>query len=499
MKSSVLLHEPGTAGGARALVSLTTTELAAALRERHVTAVEVLDAFLSHARAHNAALNAVVTWDEARARKRAEAADAALARGEPWGPLHGVPFTVKDAFSTEGLRTTSAHPGFAEYVPARDATVVARLKAAGAILFGKTNLPPFAADFQTHGPLWGRTNNPHDLGRTPGGSSGGAAAAVAAGLTPFEVGSDIGGSIRQPAHYCGIVGIKPTEHRVSTFGHIPDPPDGPRHVRHMACAGPLARSVADVRLILSLIEGADPRAPEVPPVVPVGAAKPRALKGLRLAWADTLGPFQADRETRELFQRFTAAARAEGVVVEQAVPPGQDFTDLVEVWGLMEGAEVGAPLPPPVREGYQQQFLPFERDLLAKAILQGSRVDMTGYGTALSRRDVHIGLLEDFLSGWDAWLVPVAMTAAPPHTPFGAPVDVDGAPRDYLEALGGFTCLFNATGSPAVVFPLGRTSAGLPVGAQLVGRRWMDGALLDVAEALLPLGGGVRWPAAFTP
>ncbi|RKH45860.1 amidase [Corallococcus sp. AB050B] len=499
MSSSIPHQEPEVTGGARALVSLTTTELAAALRERRVSAVEALDAFLTRAREHNPALNAVVTWDEAQARKRAEAADAALARGELWGPLHGVPFTVKDAFSTGGLRTTSAHPAFAEYVPAEDATVVARLKAAGAILFGKTNLPPLSGDLQTDGPLWGRTNNPHDLGRTPGGSSGGAAAAVAAGLTPFEMGSDIGGSIRQPAHYCGIVGIKPTEHRVSTFGHIPDMPGGPRHVRHMACAGPLARSVADLRLLLSLIEGADPRAPEVPPVAPVGPAKPRALEGLRLAWADTLGPFQADRETREVFQRFAAAAREQGAVVEQAVPSGQDFADLVEVWGLLNGGEVGAPLPPPLREGYQQQFLPLERDLLAKAILQGSRVDMTGYGTALSRRDGHIGQLEDFLSGWDAWLVPVAMTAAPVHTKFGAPVDVDGVPRDYLEALGGFTCLFNATGSPVVVLPIGRTASGLPVGAQLVGRRWMDGALLDVAEALLPLGGGVRWPSAFTP
>ncbi|MFP2902643.1 amidase family protein, partial [Corallococcus sp. 4LFB] len=181
MNSTGSPQESGVTGGARSLASLTTTELAAALRERHVSAVEVLDVFLARARQLNPALNAVVTWDEAQARKRAEDADAALSRGELWGPLHGVPFTVKDAFSTQGLRTTSAHPAFAEYVPARDATVVARLKAAGAVLFGKTNLPPFAGDFQTHGPLWGRTNNPHDAGRTPGGSSGGAAAAVAAG------------------------------------------------------------------------------------------------------------------------------------------------------------------------------------------------------------------------------------------------------------------------------------------------------------------------------
>ncbi|RKH09439.1 amidase [Corallococcus sp. CA047B] len=499
MKSSVTLQEPVVSDGARALVSLTTTELAAALRERRVSAVEVLDAFLSRARAHNPALNAVVTWDEARARERARQADAALAKGELWGPLHGVPFTVKDTFSTQGLRTTSGHPLLAEYVPTEDATVVARLKAAGGILFGKTNLPPFAADFQTHGPLLGRTNNPHALERTPGGSSGGASASVAAGFTPFDVGSDIGGSVRLPAHFCGIVSIKPTENRVSNAGHIPDMPNGPRHVRHMACSGPLARSVADLRLILSIIEGADLRNPEVPPVAPLGAAKPRALKGLRLAWADTLGPFRADRETRELFQRFTAAARAEGVVVEETVPASQDFADLLDVWGLMEGGLVGVPLPPDAREAFRGQFLSLPNDLLAKSIVKGTHLDLTGMGETLSRRDGHIATLERFLSGWDAWMVPVSMTAAIAHAPFGHPVDVDGVPGSYLEVLGGFTSLFNATGSPVVVIPLGRTASGLPVGAQLVGRRWADGALLDVAEALLPLGGGVRWPAAFTP
>ncbi|MBE4751223.1 amidase [Corallococcus sp. ZKHCc1 1396] len=499
MKSSVTLQGAGISGGAPGLVSLTTTELAAALRERRVSAVEVVDAFLARAREHNPALNAVVTWDEARARERAKEADAALARGESWGPLHGVPFTMKDTFSTADVRTTSGHPMLAEYVPAEDATVVARLKAAGAILLGKTNLPPFAADYQTHGPLLGRAHNPHDLTRTPGGSSGGASAAVAAGLTPFDVGSDIGGSVRLPAHFCGIVSIKPTELRVSNAGHIPDMPDGPRHVRHMACSGPLARSVADLRLILSLIEGADLRNPEVPPVPPLGAALPRALKGLRLAWVDTLGPFRADRETRQLFQRFADAARAEGVVVEQTAPASQDFADLLEVWGLLEGGIVGAPLPPELREGFRSPFRAFPDDLLAKAILKGTHLDLTGMGETLSRRDAHIVTLERFLSGWDAWMVPVSMTAAIEHTPFGAPVNVDGVPGSYLEVLGGFTSLFNATGNPVVVIPLGRTASGLPVGAQLVGRRWADGALLDVAEALLPLGGGVRWPQAFTP
>jgi len=226
----------------------TATELAQLIRERQVSAIEVTEAFLAQIAEHNGRLNAIVFLDEARVRRRAQEADAALAAGQVRGPLHGVPTTVKDVYETAGMRTTSGHGPLADYVPQQDATIVARLRAAGAIILGKTNTSELASDMQTNSPPLGRANNPWDVGRTTGGSSGGEGAAVAAGLSPLGIGSDLAGSIRFPAHCCGVLGMKPTEYRVSGAGHIPPLPGAPRDLPHMCVFGPLARSVADLRL-----------------------------------------------------------------------------------------------------------------------------------------------------------------------------------------------------------------------------------------------------------
>src|SRR5437667_7893031 len=236
------------------IVFSSTTQLAAAIRAGHISATEVLEAHLAQIDTHNPALNAIVTMDAEQARKRAHEADEALARGEVWGPLHGVPFTLKDAHATAGLRTTTGFPPLAHYVPQEDGTVAARLRAAGGILMGKTNVPVMLADFQTSNPIFGRTNNPWDTARTPGGSSGGAAAALASGMTPFEIGTDLSASIRLPAHFCGVFGLKPTEHRVSLDGLIPGLPPPPS-VRIMSCIGPMARTVTDLALLYSIIAG----------------------------------------------------------------------------------------------------------------------------------------------------------------------------------------------------------------------------------------------------
>ena len=241
-------------------------ELAAAIRARRVTARELVELYLARIEKHNGALNAVCTLDAAGARQRAREADDALARGELWGPLHGVPMTIKDALETAGLRTTGGHPPLRDYVPRTDASAVAKLKGAGAILLGKTNVPPLSADYRADNEIFGRTNNPWNLERTPGGSSGGAAAAVAAGLTGFDVGSDLAGSVRTPAHFCGLFGLKPTERRVPNTGHIPEPPGLPRAVRHMNVLGPLARSVQDLALVTKAMCGPDDSEWDVPPV-----------------------------------------------------------------------------------------------------------------------------------------------------------------------------------------------------------------------------------------
>src|ERR1043165_1190925 len=231
----------------------TATEIAAAIRLRRVSALELVEMVLDRIRKYNPMLNAVCTLDEAGARARARQADAALARGELWGPLHGVPMTIKDALETAGVRTTGGYPPLSNHVPRKDATAVARLKAAGAVLIGKTNVPPLSADGRADNPIFGRTNNPWNLERTPGGSTGGGAAAVAAGLSAFDVGSDLAASVRVPAHFCGVFGLKPTEGRISNAGHIPELPGEPRAVRHMNVLGPLTRSIEDLELVTKVM------------------------------------------------------------------------------------------------------------------------------------------------------------------------------------------------------------------------------------------------------
>src|SRR5256885_3731276 len=242
-----------------------TTELAGVIRAGDLSAREVLNAHLTQIASHNSALNAVITLDVERASERAREADDALTRGEIWGPLHGVPFTLKDAHATAGMRTTTGFPPLANYVPQEDGTVAARLRAAGGILIGKTNVPLMLADFQTSNPIFGRTNNPWDTARTAGGSSGGAAAALASGMTPFEIGTDLSASIRLPAHFCGVFGLKPTERRVPLTGLVPGLP-GPRPLRIMSSIGPMARSVEDLALLYAIIAGPDGYDTEVPPV-----------------------------------------------------------------------------------------------------------------------------------------------------------------------------------------------------------------------------------------
>src|SRR5271155_1742707 len=236
------------------LAYLSAIEIARRIRERSISSREALDYFFARIEELDKRVNSVVTIDATRARIAADAADAALARGELRGPLHGVPMTVKDSFQTAGMRTTSGAPELAEFTPQEDAWPVARLREAGAIVFGKTNAPIYAGDLQTYNEVFGTTNNPYDVSRTPGGSSGGSAAALACGFTPLELGSDIGGSIRLPSHMAGVAGHKPSYGLVPAHGQIPGPP-GTLSLADLAVAGPMARTVEDLKLGLGIMAG----------------------------------------------------------------------------------------------------------------------------------------------------------------------------------------------------------------------------------------------------
>jgi amidase len=477
-------------------------EQAAAIRDRLISSSELLEAHFAQIARHNPALNAIVTLDEERARARAWEADAALARGESWGPLHGVPVTIKDAIATAGIRTTGGYEPLADYVPDEDAPVVARLKAAGAIVIGKTNLPVLSRDFQCENPIFGRSNNPWNLGHTPGGSTGGGAAAIAAGLSPLELGSDIGGSVRIPAHYSGIFSLKPTEHRVPTTGHIPDLPDHPRAVRHMNTIGPLARSLDDLELALRLISGPDGREVEVPPA-PLDPFPTPELSSLRLAWTDDFGvPVTAD--TSAGLEALASRLAEAGAAIERELPDGLDFDLIRETHGALIHAERASTMTPEEEAAYLR-----ERGLdlnnldaasdnpMERGMALASNASVRDLATILNRRDAQIAILERFFERVDALLCPVTSTPAIPHTPRNTPIDVDGRPVPYWLAGGGHCGPFNLTGHPAVIIPLTQSSSGLPIGLQILGPRWSEMRLIALARAILPLAQGYRRPPGY--
>ncbi|HET7460756.1 MAG TPA: amidase [Longimicrobium sp.] len=474
---------------------LTAAETAARIRDGSLTSEEATRAYLERITALNPRYNIVVDLHADEALARAREADAARARGEVWGPLHGVPVTIKDVYDVAGMRITFGWPPMRRNTPRRDAFAVGRLREAGAVIMGITNAPLGSYDWQCWNPLYGRTRNPWDPSRTPGGSSGGSCAAIAAGFSALELGSDAAGSIRVPTHFCGVVAMKPTETRVSGRGHGRFP-GIPYSLRHICTYGPIARSVADVELAMELLTAPDPFFPDTPPV-PFAPRPPRDARTLRIAWTDAFGGYPVSADTAAAVRGVADALAGAGAHVDRRAPDAIDGDDALATWGEINGFETGMALPAyatvSMRLGAAVQFGrgPFSRGLRRGMAFNGKR-----YFHALDRRDRFCGMMEAFLDGYDAWLCPVAAVPAITHRRTGAPVEVDGRRTSYSVALGAWACLTALLGCPAVVLPVARSREGLPIGIQVVGRRWDDAGVLAVARTVERLTGGYRPPPA---
>jgi len=478
---------------------LPATELCRLLAAGEVSSVELLDHFLTRVAKVDGPINAVVALDAERARARAAEADAARARGESWGPLHGLPMTVKDAFETEGLVTTSGAPALRDHVPDRDADAVARLKGAGAVVFGKTNLPIYAGDLQTYNEVYGVTSNPWALDRTPGGSSGGAAAAMAAGLTGFELGSDIGGSIRNPAHFCGVFGHKASYGIIPARGHIPGPP-GSRSTPDVGVFGPFGRSAADLALGLDVLVGPDERDGvawrlDLPP-----ARNGGALPGLRVAtwFDDDACPVAADVHACLV---AAAAALAEGGATVVPAAPAVALADLGRSWEDLVLPIMSAGLPQEAFDGFAtiDQVPEAPGEDVATRSLRSITMRHRRWLSCDERRQHHRAAFAEFFRHHDVLLAPVMPTAAFPHDtesdlPFRT-IEVDGAIRPYMDGLvwnGGIGTVL----VPVSVPPVGRTPDGLPVGVQIVAPFLEDRTAIAVAGHLERLLGGFTPPPA---
>jgi amidase len=445
------------------------TELAALLRDREISARELLDAHLDRIERLNPSVNALVTLDPDGARAAADAADAALAAGEPVGPLHGLPVAHKDTHATGGMRTTMGSPLFADSVPADDELVVARLKRAGAIRIGKTNVPEFETGSHTFNPVFGVTHNPYRHGLSAGGSSGGAAAALAAGLVPVAEGNDTGGSLRNPAAFCNVVGLRPTPGRVPAW-------PTPMGWYPLRVQGPMGRTVADVALQLSVMAGPDPRAPlSLGDPQRFAAPMPERLDGLRVAWAPDLGGrVTVDPAVTSVLASSLPVFESLGAVVEEDCP---DLSGADDVFGTLRAWFFAA-----VHLDKSRQHPELVKESIRWNAEMGAKLTGADLARAeMARTALHERIVE-FFTRYDVLLAPTTQVLPFP-VELEYPTEIGGVPQDnYLEWMRSCT-LVTATGCPALSVPGGFTPGGLPVGLQVVGAPRADRRVLEVGHA----------------
>ena len=479
----------------------TATDLSAALAAKKVSAVELAQDAIGRIERHDGKINAICVRDFDRGLEAARAADAARARGET-RPLLGIPLTVKESYNIAGLPTTWGFPPQKDFRPREDALSISRVKDAGGVILGKTNVPVGLADWQSYNEIYGTTNNPFDLGRTPGGSSGGSSAALAAGYGPLSLGSDIGGSLRVPAFHCGVYAHKPTYNMVPVRGHTP-PPFPPLPLdRDLAVIGPMARCAADLSLLLDVIAGPDPLEAGVAYKLALPPPRHNALKDFRMLVIDSDPVLPADRDIRGAIEKLTGDLARSGVSVTRQSPLLPNFAESSRLYMRMLMSFLGAFFPAEALAGAQAgaaKLAPDDKSLAAERLR----------GMLLSHRE---WLLDDggrarlraqwreLFRSFDAVICPIMPTPAYPHdhspNQESRRINIDGKDYPYTDQLA-WPGIATLPGLPATAIPLGLSPQGLPVGVQIVGPWLEDRTPLRLAELIEREFGGFVPPPMF--
>jgi amidase len=448
---------------------LSACDMARLIRAKELSARDVMRAHLAQIERLNPTVNAIVTLVSEQAMERSAIADEQLARGDAVGPLHGLPIAHKDLQPTKGMRTTFGSPIFQDFVPSEDSLLVERVRAAGAIAIGKTNTPEFGAGSQTFNPVFGSTLNPYDLTKTCGGSSGGAAVALACGMLPIADGSDMGGSLRNPASFCGVVGLRPSP------GRVPAWPVATAWST-LSVEGPMARSVADVALLLSAIAGPDDRSPIAltEPGSRFTAPLGRDFTGVRVAWWKDLGGLPVDSRVRQLVDAQRGAFEALGCVVEEAEP---DFTGFDDVFKVVRAVAFLTGVAD--RVGTNRDRV---KETIRWEIERGERLTAQEIAHAEIKRTELYHRMRQFMARYEFFVLPVAQV--PPFDVSQPYITaIEGVPMEtYIDWMK--SCYYiSIVGNPAISVPCGFTADGLPVGLQIVARHRDDWGLLQMAHA----------------
>ncbi|MEU1208525.1 amidase [Nocardia sp. NPDC005825] len=473
-------------------------ELVAAMRAGAVTSVELTDEAIAGIERDDTAINAICVPDFERARAAARHADEARARGED-RPLLGIPVTVKESYNMAGLPTTWGIPQYANYIPAEDAVQVSRLKAAGAVLLGKTNVPVMLRDIQSFNDIYGTTNNPWDHSRTSGGSSGGSAAALASRFGALSIGSDLAGSLRTPAHFCGIYAHKPSLGLASTRGMVPPPTPALPIDLDLAVVGPMARTARDLTLLLDVMAGPDPLTHGVAYDLALPPARHERLADFRVLIIEDHPLIPTGSAVRAGINRVADALADAGARVERHSPLLPDPTEAATVYLQLMLSNAATSLPVDVYEQLRTRAAALSADdrSLDAARVRGMVLSHRDWVETNNRRELHRHGWRRFFTEFDAVVCPITPTPAFPHDHNGSlenrHIDIDGVEYPYFDQLV-WAGMATMPGLPATAIPTGRSPEGLPVGVQLIGPMFEDRTLLRLAELLEQKIGGFRAP-----
>ncbi|MFC9930574.1 amidase [Streptomyces sp. NPDC127190] len=476
----------------------TAAELAAAMRAGDVSSAELTDQVIARIERDDTAVNAICVPDFDRARAAARDADRARARGED-RPLLGIPVTVKESYDIAGLPTTWGMPQHRDYLPAEDAVQVSRLRAAGAVVLGKTNVPVGLQDIQSFNEIYGTTNNPWDHGRTAGGSSGGSSAALAAGFGALSIGSDIGGSLRTPAHFCGVYAHKPTLGLAANRGMVPPPGPALPVDQDLAVVGPMARSARDLTLLLDVMAGPDPLTHGVAYDLRLPPARHERLRDFRVLVLEEHPFIPTGSAVRAGVGRVAEALADGGARVERHSPLLPDLAEAAVVYMQLWFSGAVARFPDAAYEQLRARVAGLSADdrSLHAERLRGMVFSHRDWVAANSRRELHRQGWRRLFAEFDAVVCPITPTPAFPHDhhpdPLARRIDIDGVAHPYLDQLV-WAGVATMPGLPATAVPAGRSPEGLPVGVQLIGPMFEDRTPLRLAELLEKRIGGFQAP-----
>ena len=477
------------------IIFKSANELVENIKSKKNSVVEVVTAFLNHIKKNNPKINAIcdLKSDEEILRE-ALLKDEDLKLGKPLGLLHGLPLTIKDSFLVKGLKNSNGDPLLRNHIAEEDAELVKRLKNEGAIIIGKTNVPLYCIDWQSTNFWHGQTNNPYDITRVAGGSSGGSAVSVSSGFSPLELGADAGGSIRVPAHFNGICGLRPTENFLSNRGHL-KVPNKPQGRRHIVTPGPFAKNIDDLMLMMRVLgNNSKYTLPELPQIEFESSKWNK--KPLKTAYSETINNIEIDKEYLEIFKNFISKIKQESKSCEVDHPKYDEEKAYLECSKII-GFEVGVNNPKvPLLGSFMYAFirLKYNDHLWAKGMSLGQRLSNIKYAKAIDFKDEFSEIYERFLTKHDIWITPVCAFEAYKHQKAGKKFTVNGKRLAYTKAIASFTFTTAFSGHPIVVIPIGRKKNGMPVGVQIHSKKWTDKKLLEIAQCFEKFTDGFEIP-----